>query len=257
MQLMVERKMNLRRLGISLILLSPVFLFFQIWLLFEPNWLNFFGFSHGWTWNSIYYAYLLPSWIFLAVMLSFGLAIYVIETRKISHKRPDGISITAILWLFSGVHSSFISSVTIFSNQAILTSLGVWELEPFLVFRFTFETTLGCLNLFLGVLQILTAYWLWKGRKYSYKLALIVPILLVISNFCSIALYASAPFPFGIGFTVEGAVLGAAWNLVWLSILWWYLRKPHVKAFLGIGQFQSSVQKITSEEKRKLRESMI
>ena len=164
---MVERKMNLRRLGISLILLSPVFLFFQIWLLFEPNWLNFFGFSHGWTWNSIYYAYLLPSWIFLAVMLSFGLAIYVIETRKISHKRPDGISITAILWLFSGVHSSFISSVTIFSNQAILTSLGVWELEPFLVFRFTFETTLGCLNLFLGVLQILTAYWLWKGRKYS------------------------------------------------------------------------------------------
>lgn len=204
--------MNMRLLGIILILISPSLLAFQIWSLFEPNWLNFLGFSNGWTWNSIYYAYLLPSWIFLAVMLSLGLTLYTIEKRKIGHKRPDGISIIATLWLFSGVHNSLISSMTILLNQAILTSVGVWELEPFLEFRFNFEAILGCLNLFLGILQILTVYWLWKGKKYSYKLALVVPIILVISNFSSIALYASAPFPFGIGFTVEGAVLGTIWN---------------------------------------------
>ena len=167
------------------------------------------------------------------------------------HKRPDGISIISVLWLLSGLHNLFISSITIFLNQAVLTSFGVWELEPLLGFRFTVETTIGYLNLFLGVLQILTAFWLWKGNNYSYKLALVVPIIMVASNFCSIALYASAPFPFGIGFTVEGNVVGTAWNIVWLSIFWWYLRRSDVKAFLDIGQFQSSLQKTMPEEKKK------
>ena len=74
--------MNMKKFGIFLILISPSFFLFQIWLAYNPTWLNFFGLSHGYTWDSIYYVYLLPSWIFLAVMLSLGIRLYIIESRK-------------------------------------------------------------------------------------------------------------------------------------------------------------------------------
>ena len=92
------------------------------------------------------------------------------------------------------------------------------------------------LSLFLGLLQIVTVFGLWTGKRYSYRFALLIPIILIIGYVCSIALYASAPAELellsSMGIFVSGLVMG----VFWLGVYWQYIDKPHVKAFLGVAE---------------------
>ena len=79
-------------------------------------------------------------------------------------------------------------------------------------------------------------FGLWTGKKYSYKLALAVPVVHVVLNVCFVVLYATAPAELGLISSVGSSVFGLAVGLAFLVVIWWYLRKPHVKAFLGVAE---------------------
>ena len=88
----------------------------------------------------------------------------------------------------------------------------------------------------LGLVQIVTVFGLWTGKKYSYKLALAVPVVHVVLSVCFVVLYATAPAELGLISSVGSSVFGLAVGLTFLVVIWWYLRKPHVKAFLGVAE---------------------
>ena len=77
--------MKMTTIGVIIMLISPSLLAFQIWLLYVPSGVRLFGFG-AMTWDTFYYAYLLPSWVFLAVTLLLGIILFIIGTRKIRQK---------------------------------------------------------------------------------------------------------------------------------------------------------------------------
>ena len=48
------------------------------------------------------------------------------------------------------------------------------------------------------------------------------------------------------------AVFGLAVGLVFLVVIWWYLRKPHVKAFLGVAETAKAASAATFVALRRL-----
>jgi len=156
--------------------------------------------------------------------------------NEVKLKRPGGITAIAILWLIGGVVNVYASFQTISQDVAVLPYLSDSAVHPWFSFGVPAEIILGILNLFLGLLQIVTVFGLWTGRRYSYRLALVVPIILVIGNVCSIALYASAPAESGLGFNVGVSVVGLTVSIMWVAIYCRYISKPHVKAFLGVAE---------------------
>jgi len=75
-----------------------------------------------------------------------------------------------------------------------------------------------------------TIYGLLSRKVWSYKLALAVPMLLVVSWFAQAALYMSAPPSLGLVSSTN--YLGLGMSLFWLLVFWLYLRRPHVKQYL-------------------------
>jgi len=108
-------------------------------------------------------------------------------------KRPDGITAIAILWFLGGIYNVYVSFQTISTDVSFLPYLSDSAVHSWFSFGLPAEIAISLLSLFLGLLQIVTVFGLWMGKKYSYRLALLVPIILVIGYVCSIALYASAP----------------------------------------------------------------
>lgn len=96
------------------------------------------------------------------------------------------------------------------------------------------ELGLSIITIGIGLVQLITVYWLLKGKEYSYLFTLAVLIAILIVNVASLGLYLSAPA--GIGISVNYGLLGGliGGGVVWTVIIWKYLRRPYVKSFLGM-----------------------
>lgn len=163
---------------------------------------------------------------------------------EIKPKRPDGVTLIAIFWFIFGLINVYLSFQTISLDLEVLPLLSnLSGIYSWLSFGVPAELVLATLVLCLGFIQIVTVPGLWTGKPYSYKLALIVPILLLIGNVSSVGLYASAPAELDLGFNVGSWVFPLVMSMVWVIIYWQYLGKPHVQAFLGIKQSQPTVLK--------------
>jgi hypothetical protein len=73
--------MKMTTIGIIIMLISPSLLAFQIWLLYVPSGVRLFAFG-AMTRDTFYYAYLLPSWIFLVVTFLLGLVLFIIGRKR-------------------------------------------------------------------------------------------------------------------------------------------------------------------------------
>lgn len=169
--------------------------------------------------------------------------------------RPSGLSLIAVFWFIFGLINVYLSFQTISLDLEVMPLLSdLYGAYASLGFGVLAELMLAILGLCLGLIQIVTVPGLWTGKSYSYKLALIVPILLLISNVSLVGLYTSAPAELELGFNIGTWIFPLIMSMVWVIIFWQYLAKPHVKAFLGITQQQSIVQEKppTSKEEKLL-----
>ena len=142
-------------------------------------------------------------------------------------KRPTGLTIIAILWLLGGLYNLYISSQTINSDLGVLSSLYGW-----FKFGVPAELAISLLVFALGLAQMFTIYGLWTGKSWSYKLALAIPVLGVVISISLVGLYMSAPIELGIRESINWVLVGS--SIFWAIIYWSYLRRPHVKEYLGV-----------------------
>ena len=156
---------------------------------------------------------------------------------EVEQKRPAGLTAIAILWFVGALLNILNSLLVLNQGVAALPYLSNSGLHSWFSFGVPIEMVLSGIVLALGLVQIVTVFGLWTGKKYSYKLALAVPVVHVVLNVCFVALYATAPAELGlISHVWVLSVFGLAVGLAFLVVIWWYLRKPHVKAFLGVAE---------------------
>jgi hypothetical protein len=177
----------------------------------------------------------------------------VIMMSEVKPKRPDGITAIAILWFLSGMFNVYLSFQTISMDVSLLPFLSDPSVHSWFSFGVPAEIAISLLSLFLGLLQIVTVFGLWTGKRYSYRLALLVPLILVIGYVCSIALYASAPSELALLSNAGTLVIGLVMGVFWLGVYWQYIDKPHVKAFLGVAELKPILREkslLTVQEKQ-------
>jgi ribosomal protein L40E len=167
--------------------------------------------------------------------------------------RSSGLSLIAVFWFIFGLINVYLAFQTISLDLEVLPYISDSGVHSWFSFGVPTELVLAILVLSLGLLQIVTVPGLWTGKPYSYKLALIVPIVLVIANVSSFGLYASAPAELDLGLNVTTILFPLVMSIVWVVIYWQYLGKPHVKAFLGVTQSQPIIQEsITPQKEEKM-----
>ena len=152
-------------------------------------------------------------------------------------KRRNGLTFIAVIWLISGFANIYMSFETIILDiEAFPYLYGPLIAHPWFNTGIVVEFIIAVFLVLLGLIQLITVPGLWTGKPYSYKLSLGVPILLLIVNVSSSVLYASAPAELGLD--TGSSNFYVAVSVFWVIIYWWYLREPHVKAYLGITQLR-------------------
>jgi len=155
---------------------------------------------------------------------------------EVEQKRPNGLTAIAILWLIGALLNILNSLLVLSQGAAALPHLSNSGLPEWFSFGVPIEMLLSGIVFALGLVQIVAVFGLWTGKKYSYRLALAIPVVHSVFNVCFVVLYATAPSELGLISSVGSSVFGLAVGLVFLVVIWWYLRKPHVKAFLGVAE---------------------
>ncbi len=122
--------------------------------------------------------------------------------EKVKKKLPRGILIITILTLISGI---LLLIMSIYAFNLLLPLGGIYLMGPAFL-------------LILGVTSLFTAYGLYKGKNWSWKL------LLVLSGF------GAAGYLLNV---VNGqfiSIIGVIYN----SVIIYYMYRPHVKRYYGI-----------------------
>jgi len=146
-------------------------------------------------------------------------------------RRPTGLTIIAIAWLFGGILNLYTSSQIISPDLETLQFLSLPDMPEWYRLGVPAEIAIALLIFALGLAQMYTIYGLWTGKAWSYRLALAIPILTAIASASHAALYVSAPIELSLRRSVNWSVVSS--NMVWLVIYWGYLREPHVREYLG------------------------
>lgn len=150
------------------------------------------------------------------------------------NKRPDGITVLSILLLLFGLfnlYSAYQTSMTDIDSLQYLNGRGV---SQWFNIGVPAELGLSIITIGIGFIQLITAYGLLKGKQFAYLFTLTALSAILVVNVASLLLYLSAPS--GIGISVNYGFLGGSigGGIVWTLLIWKYLSRPYVKAFLGI-----------------------
>ena len=122
--------------------------------------------------------------------------------EKVKKKLPKGILIITILTIISGV---LLVIMSVYAFNLLLPLGGIYLMGP------TFL-------LILGVTSLLTAYGLYMGKNWSWKL------LLVLSGF------GAAGYLLNV---VNGQFI-SIFGVLYNSIIIYYMYRPHVRRYYGI-----------------------
>ncbi|MDA4120929.1 MAG: hypothetical protein OK404_00805 [Thaumarchaeota archaeon] len=146
-------------------------------------------------------------------------------------KRPRAVTAISILWTFGGLYNIYIGFTTAYSDNGILPQLSNPSVNPWFRFGVPAELVLYVLVLIFGITQLVVVFGLMTRKSWSYKLGLAIPIMGVIVNMSIFALYLSAPSELGLVSASGGS--GLVVGLIWIWLLWKYLRRADVKSYLG------------------------
>ncbi len=130
-------------------------------------------------------------------------------------KRPLSLTLIATIWILSGLNGvSVFISVMYFGTPVRLNLVSLTIFGP---------TIWACLRLALAAIYIGTAFGLLTGKRWSYKLAFTAAGLGVIFGTLSIV---STPQMSMVNFEL--------FPLIWAAIVWYYVKKPNAKKYLGV-----------------------
>jgi hypothetical protein len=149
-------------------------------------------------------------------------------------KRPAGITVISIVWFLFGLYNLYSAYQAVSVDVDSLKYLNGYGLSKWFNFGIPAELVLSLTIIVLSLIQFGTVFGLLTAKRYSYKFALILPIAILIINIATLGLYLSAPSEIGlsVNYSMFGGLIGG--GVVWTVIYWQYLRKPHVKSYLGI-----------------------
>jgi hypothetical protein len=162
--------------------------------------------------------------------------------KETQRKRPLQVAVVAILGFLLSLLNIWVAV------QGIGADLSSWYLlsDPSLPAWFKMagpvEFGINVAVLIAALLQLLVVLGLWTGKRWSPKLALVVPVAIAILNLSLGTLYASAPPEISQhigGAIVQGFVLGI-FQIVLVLASWIYLRKSEAKIFFGLTDPQIS-----------------
>jgi len=151
-------------------------------------------------------------------------------------KRPTGLTLIAIVWLISGIINIYLASEIVRGDLESLPYLSLSWISEWFGFAVPTELTLSIFVLCLGVLQILVVPGFLAGKKYSYRLALAIPVAFMIVNLAFLGLYSSAPSEIDLGNSMVYPVVSVVVGMFWVLVYWKYLEKPNLKTYLGVTQ---------------------
>jgi hypothetical protein len=123
-----------------------------------------------------------------------------------SEGRPTGVAILAILEAFVGVYY-LITGFSEFLTAAIIRSLALSGIAPDILPMI--PRVLGVMLIIVGLLSILLAWGIWRGKGWARMAALVFAILAIILSLIS--------------FHILGLVIDV--------IIVYYLTRPNVKKF--------------------------
>jgi hypothetical protein len=84
--------------------------------------------------------------------------VVVIIISEVKPKRPEGITAIAILWFLSGIFNVYSSFQIISADESYLPLFSDQTLHSWFSFGVPAEIAINLLNLFLGLLQIVTVF---------------------------------------------------------------------------------------------------
>jgi hypothetical protein len=163
-------------------------------------------------------------------------------------KRPLGLTIITIVWLLGGLYNIYQSYQTIIMGIEVLPYYSDPALPEWFRFGLPAELASAIIVFVLGFIQLITIYGLWTGKSWSYKPALVVPILNAFTWIFVAAIYLSAPIEFGFREAIN--YFGVGGSIFWVIVYWSYLRQLHVKEYLGVIPPipESTISEKTSED---------
>lgn len=133
---------------------------------------------------------------------------------------------------FGSIYNLYMSSQNISGGLEVLPLLSNPQVPEWFKFGVPAELAINLLVFALGLIQLFTIYGLWTGKSWSYKLALAILVLVAVSWISAAVLYMSAPIELEIRESINWVPIGS--SIFWMVIYWSYLRKPHVKEYLGV-----------------------
>ncbi len=146
--------------------------------------------------------------------------------------RPTGVRIIVALWVLGVAFNLSFSISTLRIGLGLLPSLADASVAEWFKLGVPAEMAISSLIFTLTLIQIGTIFGLWAGRKWSYRLALTLPILFIITSGSSAGLYSLAPVELGLLELAD--IANVIFAVFFLTIHWSYLRKPHVREYLGV-----------------------
>lgn len=126
-------------------------------------------------------------------------------------ERPVGLSIISVLWIIGGFINLVIGALGVLAGMALLVTFDLGGAVMALTMA---------LAVILGLAQLLTAYGFWTGKLWSFRLAQVAILLLVICSASFMVVGASKTFSFS--------------AIIWVIVYVTYIEKPHVKKYLGV-----------------------
>jgi hypothetical protein len=127
--------------------------------------------------------------------------------------RPTGITILAILGFIGGILALLGGALFLaVASSGILSSYGMGMFSGFV-------SVFGGVIIVVGLFAIFVSWGMWSGKSWAWYLAVILYAIGVV---------------FGLVILIAGALTGIVSLLIEVLLLW-YMFRPHVKAFFGIG----------------------
>ena len=133
------------------------------------------------------------------------------------------------------MYNLYIARQAITTDNSALSYLSNPGVNAWFSWGLYVELGISFIVFVFGLAQLIDIPGLLIGKSYSYRLTLFLPIAIAIINFSLAGLYASAPIELGLNSEIGAPLALAIFQGLFLApIFWYYIRKPHVKAFLGV-----------------------
>ena len=146
------------------------------------------------------------------------------QEAAVGSKRPTGLAIICVLWTLTGAFNG----VAAVGNLQNLFPPPPFSLDLYPSSFIVLNEFFVGYPAFLAISYLAVAVGLARGKRWSYRGGLALPLVALALQVVSAELASGYPYVFYLSL----AELPIA--VAWVAVIWIYLRRPYVKNFLGV-----------------------